>query len=148
MKDLAQTAEAVTWLGTTYRTILSAEASGGALSIVDIASPLGASPPRHVHDAEDEYFIVLEGQLEFWLEGERFTRGPGEAAMVPRGKEHSFRVIGTGPARHLIVLTPGGFEQFFVDMARGQFRIPEDMPQVLQSAESHALRFTGPPLEA
>lgn len=148
MKDLTQTAETVTWLDTTYRTILPAKASGGALSIVDIVSPLGAGPPRHIHDAEDEYFIVLSGELEFWLEGTRFTRGPGEAAMVPRGKEHTFRVIGTGPARHLIVLTPGGFEGFFADMAAGQFRIPDDMPQILQSAESHSLRFTGPPLEA
>ncbi len=146
MKDLTSAAETLTWLGTTYRTILSPEDSGGTLSIVDSESPLGSGPPRHVHDREDEIFVVLTGQIEFWLEGTRFTKGAGEAAFVPRGREHTFRVTGTGPARHLVILTPGGFEGFFADMARGQFRIPEDMPQILDSAASHGLRFTGPPL--
>jgi quercetin dioxygenase-like cupin family protein len=146
MKDQTQAAGTISWLGTTYRTILTTEASGGAMSIVDSEGPAGSGPPRHIHDREDEVFVILTGRVEFWLEGERFTRGPGETAFVPRGKEHTFRVIGPGTSRHLVILTPGGFEGFFADMAAGQFRIPEDMPQILQSAESHALRFTGPPL--
>lgn len=145
MKDLTP-AETITWLGTTYRTLLTPAESGGAMSIVDSESPLGSGPPRHVHDREDEVFIILTGQVDFWLEGQRFTRVAGETAFIPRGKEHTFRVTGNGPSRHLVILTPGGFEGFFADMARGQFRIPEDMPQILQSAESHSLRFTGPPL--
>jgi hypothetical protein len=67
---------------------------------------------------------------------------------VPRGREHTFRVAGVSPARHLIILTPGGFEGFFADMAAGQFRIPEDMDAILESAARHDLRFTGPPLGA
>ena len=45
-------------------------------------------------------------------------------------------------------MTPGGFEQFFVDMADGQFRIPEDMKAINEIAARHHLSFTGPPLEA
>lgn len=136
------------WLGVTYRTILSPEASGGAMSIVDTTSPAGSGPPRHIHEREDEVFIVLTGQCEFWLDGARFVKGPGETAFVPRGKEHTFRVIGDEPSRHLVVLTPGGFEGFFADMARGKFRIPEDMAQIEASARVHHLKFTGPPLGA
>jgi len=39
------------------------------------------------------------------------------------------------------------FEGFFVDMTASQFRIPEDMPAVEQSASRHNLRFAGPPLD-
>ena len=46
----------------------------------------------------------------------------------------------------LIQFTPGGFEGFFADMVAGQYRIPEDMDAVNESAERHNLRFTGPPL--
>mgnify|MGYP001765266171 CR=1 FL=1 len=146
MKDLIAPTETLNWNGTSYSTILTTKASGGAMSIVDSESPLGSGPPRHIHDREDEAFVVLTGEIEFWLEGQRFTRRAGETAFVRRGREHTFRVVGNGPSRHLVILTPGGFEGFFADMARGQFRIPEDMPAVLESAEAHSLRFTGPPL--
>ena len=75
-----------------------------------------------------------------------FTRSAGETVFVPRGVEHTYRVIGDKPCRHLVILTPGGFEGFFYDMARQQCRIPEDMAAIEQSAARFNLRFTGPPL--
>ena len=136
------------WLGVRYRTILPAAETGGAMSIVDSLSPAGSGPPRHVHEREDEAFVLVSGECEFWLEGQRFTRGAGETAFIPRGREHTFRVLGSQPCRHLLVLTPGGFEGFFAEMAQGKFRIPEDMPQIGAAAARHSLRFTGPPLGA
>ncbi|MCU0791224.1 MAG: cupin domain-containing protein [Nitratireductor sp.] len=134
------------WLGTTYRTILPPQATNGSLSIVDTTSPVGGGPPRHVHDREDEIFVILSGHVRFWLEGEIFERGAGEAVLVPRGREHTFRVIGSEPSRHLLVLTPGGFENFFGEMAAGGYRIPQDMDRIAESAARHSLRFTGPPI--
>lgn len=136
------------WLGVRYRTILPAAETGGAMSIVDSLSPAGSGPPRHVHEREDEAFVLMTGECEFWLEGRTFRRKAGESAFVPRGREHTFRVVGAEPCRHLIVLTPGGFEGFFAEMARGGFRIPEDIEQVGAAAARHGLRFTGPPLGA
>ena len=138
----------IEWLGVVYKTILSSEATGGAMSIVDSLSPVGSGPPRHVHEREDETFILLSGRCRFWLEGEKFEKGPGATVFVPRGKEHTFQVTGNEPSRHIVVLTPGGFENFFAEMARGNFRIPEDMPQIAESAARNNLRFTGPPLGA
>jgi mannose-6-phosphate isomerase-like protein (cupin superfamily) len=57
--------EALEWLGTTYRTILSTAASGGAMSIVESRCPAPSGPPRHVHAREDETFVVLSGEVEF-----------------------------------------------------------------------------------
>jgi len=136
------------WLGVHYKTILSTEATGGAMSITDTVSPAGSGPPRHVHHDADETFIVLSGESEFWFEGEGATYGPGETVFVPRGRQHTFRVIGDRPSRHLVILTPGGFEGFFKEMAAGQFRIPEDMDAVNEAAARYNLSFTGPPLGA
>ena len=147
MKDFADDVEAMQWNGTFYKTILSTEETGGAMSIVDSLSPVNSGPPRHIHHAEDEVLMILTGQCQFWMEGEEFTRGPGEVAFIPRGKEHTFKVIGDVPCRHLIILTPGGFEGFFADMAQGQFAIPSDMPAIIESASRHNLTFTGPPLD-
>jgi mannose-6-phosphate isomerase-like protein (cupin superfamily) len=139
---------AIEWNGVRYKTILSSSDSGGAISIIDSWSPACSGPPRHVHEAEDEIFVLISGSCEFWLEGQSFTRGPGESVFIPRGREHTFRVTAAGPSRHLVILTPGGFEGFFSDMAVGRFRIPEDMAQINESALRHNMRFTGPPLSA
>lgn len=147
MKDLTADSDAIEWHGVRYKTILTPEQSGGTMSIVDSLSPVGSGPPRHVHEAEDETFVMITGTCKVWIEGAERTAGPGESVFIPRGKEHTFKVIGDEPSRHLVILTPGGFEGFFADMAVGQFRIPEDMPAIEESARRHNLRFTGPPLE-
>lgn len=147
MKDLMQIDGGIEWLGVKYKTILSPEQTGGAMSIVDSWSPAGSGPPRHVHANEDETFVILMGTCKFWMEGEEFLAGAGETVFIPRGKEHTFKVTGDESCRHLVILTPGGFEGFFADMAAGQCRIPEDMPVIEDSAKRHNMAFTGPPLD-
>lgn len=138
--------DAIEWLGVSYQTILGTAQTGGAVSIIDSVSPPQSGPPRHIHHDADETFVLLTGDAEFWLEGERFTRGPGQTAFIPRGREHSFRIVSDTPCRHLVIMTPGGFEAFFVEMAAGGFRIPEDMATIAEIAARHHLSFTGPPI--
>lgn len=147
MKDLTQSDGALQWLGVTYKTILDREQTGGAMSIVDSLSPVGSGPPRHIHQNEDETFVMITGTCRIWIEGKERLAGPGESVFIPRGKEHTFKVVGDQPSRHLVILTPGGFEGFFTEMAAGQFQIPADMAAIEDSARRHNLTFTGPPLE-
>lgn len=146
MYDTMLGADAMEWQGTYYKTILSTEETGGAMSIVDSVSPPYSGPPLHIHHDADETFILLTGDVEFYLDGHRFVRGPGQTVFVPRGREHTFRVVSDTPSRHIVILTPGGFEGFFAEMAKGNFRIPDDMPAVVESAARFQLTFTGPPL--
>lgn len=148
MKDHILGRGAIEWLGVQYKTILTTDETGGAMSITDSVSPPNSGPPRHVHKDANETFVLLTGEAEFWIDGEKFNRGPGETAFVPRGKEHTFRVIGSLPSRHLVIMTPGGFEGFFAEMAKGNFGIPEDMEAITSIASRYHLTFTGPPLEA
>lgn len=147
MNDLMTDDATIEWLGVRYKTILTTEESGGAMSIVDSLSPAGSGPPRHVHHNEDETFVMITGTCKVWIEGVEAIAGPGESVFISRGKEHTFKVIGDEPSRHLVILTPGGFEGFFEDMATGECRIPEDMPAIEKSAKLHNMAFTGPPLD-
>ena len=147
MKDLMTDDATIEWLGVRYKSILTPEETGGAMSIVDSLSPVGSGPPRHIHHNEDETFVMITGTCKVWIEGVETIAGPGESVFIPRGREHTFKVIGEEPSRHLVILTPGGFEGFFQDMADGQCRIPEDMAAVEASATKHNMTFTGPPLD-
>ncbi len=45
----------------------------------------------HKHDAEDEFFFVLEGKLLIDLEGETVELGPQQGYTVPQGVLHCTR---------------------------------------------------------
>jgi quercetin dioxygenase-like cupin family protein len=136
----------IEWLGTKYRTLLAATETSGRLSIFESLDQPGYGPPRHIHKAEDETFYILAGEVEFWQEGRKSQHGPGEVVFVEKGRNHTFRVIGEMPARMVTVMTPGGFDGFFAEMAKGQYRIPQDMAQIAATGAGFNLEFTGPPL--
>ncbi|HEY3549611.1 MAG TPA: cupin domain-containing protein [Gaiellaceae bacterium] len=49
----------------------------------------------HTHATHTDSFYVLEGEIEFLLEGEWHRAGPGTFLAVPRNIEHGFRPAGT-----------------------------------------------------
>jgi mannose-6-phosphate isomerase-like protein (cupin superfamily) len=42
----------------------------------------------HKHDDTDDFFLVLEGELDIELRDRTVTLGPGELFVVPTGVEH------------------------------------------------------------
>src|SRR5688500_8299468 len=96
------------WLGAEYKTVLTSAGTDGTMSIVDSVNPAGSGMLRHVHEREDETFVLLSSECEFWIEGQTIRRRAGESVFVPRGREHTFRVVASDPCRHLFILTPGG----------------------------------------
>ena len=45
--------------------------------------------PHHNHDDTDDFFLVLEGEMEMDIEGEAPRKvGPGEMFIVPKGVVH------------------------------------------------------------
>lgn len=146
MDDLGVRPGPVEWIGTRFETTLRGEESGGAMSMIDVVAQPGFSPPRHIHHDADEAFAILTGDAEFWVAGERFVRGPGEVAFVPRGVEHTFRVVSEIPCRHLTIFTPANMECFFEEMGARGLRIPQDMEAVVAAGGRFEMTFTGPPL--
>jgi uncharacterized cupin superfamily protein len=78
----------------------------------EVNGPLGGPPP-HAHAAQIDSFYVIEGELEFTVDGERSVAGPGTLASVPVGAEHTFAHRGEGLVRFLNIHAPdGGFGDF------------------------------------
>ncbi|WP_204112822.1 cupin domain-containing protein [Shimia biformata] len=136
----------VTWQGVDYRIALTKQQSGGAIGMFVSTDQPGYGPPRHIHDDADETFYVLTGEVDFWMDGEISTAQAGDVVFIPRGREHTFRVAGTLAARMLTIMTPGGFETFFADVAQEGLTIPDDMKRIAEIGAGYNLRFTGPPL--
>jgi len=86
--------------------------TNNAFSLTEIVVVTQAGPPLHVHHDADEVLYVLEGTVDFVCDDERFRSGPGGLVVVPKGIPHAFRNFEIAPVRMLVMLSPGGFEQF------------------------------------
>jgi mannose-6-phosphate isomerase-like protein (cupin superfamily) len=50
--------------------------------------------PRHVHENEEQTYIILDGEGEVVLGGEKFNVSNGYVVFIPVGIEHSIRNTG------------------------------------------------------
>src|SRR5919201_4044655 len=78
-------------------------------AIIEIAA--GRELEAHVHEAEDDAFYILEGEMIFLLEEREARAGPGTFVLVPPGVEHAFRNDGKVPVRMLNIHAPAGFDR-------------------------------------
>lgn len=142
------------------------EESGGGFSLVEHPiAPRTLVAPLHRHSREDEYSYVLEGRMGAQLGDDVVYANAGDLVFKPRGQWHTFWNAGDGPCRILEIISPGGFEHFFDEVATqmdamqtdnpgpvlmtsdipARFAIefrPESVPELCQA---HGLRFPGMP---
>jgi quercetin dioxygenase-like cupin family protein len=95
---------------------IDGEDTGGALSIVEHPFAVGALVPPHIHTLEDEFSIVLEGEIGFRSEDNEVVLGAGGYIIKPRGEVHAMWNAGKSPARMIEVISPAGFEGFFREL--------------------------------
>ena len=91
----------------------SRHSTDGALSVFETS--IGAGPPVHVHDREDECFYVLDGELSICCGADAFDAAAGSFVFLPRGRPHRFWAAGP-PARVLLIAVPGGIEDYFAEI--------------------------------
>ena len=92
--------------------------TGGAYSLTEHLLTAASNPPMHVQVDEDEAFYVLDGEVEFEVDGQVVRATPGTFAFVARGSAHTFRVL-TETARFLVICSgkpTDNLEEFFVAM--------------------------------
>lgn len=97
--------------------MLSGEHSGGMLTAILTPVAPGGGPPLHVHEHDDELFLVVEGHISYFVDGRWTDVGRGGIAYFPKGTPHCYRNDGTTLSRHWILTTPAGFETFFARFA-------------------------------
>lgn len=69
---------------------------------MSVVKPHEATHPPHRH-AEDEFFFVIEGRAEFFLDGKRRTAGPLTSFYCPPNQEHGIRNVGDSVLKYLVI---------------------------------------------
>lgn len=118
--------------------------TGGALSIVEHPFEVGALVPPHVHTREDEFSIVIEGEIGFRSEDQEVVLGAGGYIVKPRGEVHAMWNAESTPARMIEVISPAGFEDFFRELVEMTEAGAPDMAQVAALGDRYELPFAQP----
>ena len=137
-------------MDTEYRINIGKYHSGGVIGVFESAVQAHGGPPLHVHHNEDEAFYVLEGEITVYVGDEKIEAEPGTWVYGPREVPHGFRIGGTSPARFLLLYTPAGFEQYFVEVGEPARELtlppaePPNMERLMSVAPKYDIDILGP----
>lgn len=106
-----ESVDGVSWnvVGHTYTPKLHTENA----MIWDALIPGGTFVPEHIHPTQDEWIVLLEGNLEIECGDALHHAGPGDVVRMPMGISHGIynrsqapakAVFGVAPSRRLFAL--------------------------------------------
>ncbi|MBU3031048.1 cupin domain-containing protein [Paracoccus marinaquae] len=105
--------------------------------------PDGTFVPPHVHPTQDEWIVMIEGNLEIEFGPDLHRAGPGDTIRMPRGIAHGIFnrsgrtatcVFGVAPSRKLFALF-------------GQLDGVTDPAELVRISAEHEVDFLPPPNE-
>ncbi|MDN7247024.1 cupin domain-containing protein [Planococcus shenhongbingii] len=138
------------FLGTLIEMKATGEDTNGVFSLFEELHPPGYETPLHLHRNEDEIFYVVEGEATFTVGEKTIVGKPGTFLYAPRNIQHKVKIEGSVPAKILIMLTPAGGEQFFVEASvpADNFKLPPetivpDMDQLMAAAQKFDIEILG-----
>src|SRR5215210_872656 len=111
-------------LGMPLTMLCESRETGGAWSLFEEEVPLGMGPPPHRHDWDEAYYI-LDGQIDFVIDGDRVTSSRGDFNYLPRGTIHGFKGASESPARVLIFALPAHGSEFFHELSERVRKTPD-----------------------
>jgi len=140
---------ALWFLGGLYEILVSAEETGGKVTVMRMTAPAGTGSPPHTHPGEEALY-VLEGELNVHIGDEVVSAKPGSSFYFPAGTREFFEAV--TQATVLVTYTPGGVDQFFTEVGEpaGTRTLPPpsneppDFERIVRIAGEHGMDIALP----
>ena len=130
----------LTVLGMPLTMLCEATETGGAWSLFEEQVPQGMGPPPHRHDWDEAYYI-LEGEVDFHIDGAAVKSSAGDFNYLPRGTVHGFKGASPKTAKVLIFAAPAHGSEFFHELNDEVRNIPADLAKIPEIGERHGIEF-------
>jgi quercetin dioxygenase-like cupin family protein len=109
----------------------------GRFSLLEFTTPKNGGPPPHRHAWREGYW-VLDGEIEFVIDGKKETLTPGSWLLVHGGTIHTSKVL-SDRARYLMLAEPAGVEDFLAEVHDETADDPANLAKILEIASRHGL---------
>ncbi len=100
----------------------------------------GQYVPVHIHPTQDEFILLLDGELDLKLDSVWSKAEVGDLVRMPRGVAHGYFNKSDAPARALFWVSPAGRLEALFDALHDL----DDIPRVLQLSAEHDVEFLPP----
>jgi mannose-6-phosphate isomerase-like protein (cupin superfamily) len=118
------------------------EETGGGFSIIEHPiPPRTLVAPVHKHSREDEYSYVVEGRMGALLGEDTVYADVGDFVFKPRDQWHTFWNPDDQPCRILEIISPGGFERCFEELAAKMSSPDFGPPQLGELGARYGMEF-------
>ena len=98
---------------------VSASETGSAYTVVEDNLKSTFSLGLHLHRYHAETFYILEGSVDFHVDGEWMSAEAGACLHIPPGVPHAAKTSdGVENARMLMIFQPSGFDGFLAELAK------------------------------
>lgn len=126
------------------------EETNGIFSLLEGLHPPGYENPMHYHRSVESVYYILEGEATFVLGANTIKGKPGTFVYAPRNTAHKFKIEGNMPAKMLVMFTPAGIEQFFVELGvpADDYKLPPntivtDFEKLMAAAQKYDVEIIG-----
>jgi Uncharacterized conserved protein, contains double-stranded beta-helix domain len=136
------------YIGHLMSLLISSKDTGGRYSLLRATERKGLEPPPHTHTKEDEAFLILDGEVVYRVGNKTFHAKGGDIMFLPKNIQHSFK-IQTEKLETLIFLTPGGLENYFIEMSTPAEEVklpplpegPPNIAKLVATASKYGIKF-------
>ena len=133
---------------------LGKDTNGRLLEIECFNPPSGVAEPEHVHPNQESRFEVISGTMNFKVNRETHTVGPGESIVIPAGMPHYFSNDGGAEVHSIQSFIPAlhidDFFRTFFALARLNKLNKKGLPNfflisIISLSHKNEIRLVNPP---
>ena len=84
-----------------------------------------------------ETFYILEGTINFYVDGDWMAAEPGSCVHVPPGIPHAVNLPEGGTGRMLMIYQPSGFDQYLAELGGMSDADFQDQPRMAALNEKY-----------
>ncbi|MGC6429666.1 MAG: cupin domain-containing protein [Jejuia sp.] len=107
--------------------------------------PKVQGPPPHLHQSYKESFLIIEGEMEFFVNGAIKVVKAGESVDIPPNTLHTFSNKSDETCKWINIHSPKGFRDFFEKMGVSEHQdnaieksvAPEIIGEVMRTAKDY-----------
>jgi len=90
--------------------------TGGAFALMEDNLKVEFALGLHLHRQHAETFYILDGDVNFWIDGDWMTAAPGTCIHIPPGIPHAVDLPPGRTGRMLMIYQPSGFDQYLAEL--------------------------------
>ncbi|UJR19548.1 hypothetical protein I4U23_022678 [Adineta vaga] len=95
-----------------YKIIVRGNQTANQFTIVEGIVYMNEGAGNHFHMREDETFFIINGTLQFYVNGDQFCAQAGTTVYIPRNASQSVRNLNSKPVHIQILFAPSGIENY------------------------------------